>query len=100
MIDKLKWCALTQTYVVPTMNTNTYSVRQSQGNQNQTSGKGGGVRGRGGKISGNTGKGGRRGQGNSNSNNQSNQAKDPSHIECYLCHKKGHYKNKCPERSI
>ena len=96
-MNKLRQCELRQTYVVPTMNTDPGSVRQTQGNQNQNSGRGGGGRGRVGGRTGNAGKGDRD-QGNNNSNNQSNQGKDLSHIECYLCHKKGYYKNKCPEK--
>ena len=79
VMNKLRQCELRQTYVVPTMNTNTGSVRQSQGNQNQTSGKGNAGRGRGGGRTGNTGRGGK-GQGNSNSSNHTKQAKYTSHI--------------------
>ena len=38
------------------------------------------------------------GNNNNNPSNSGKKKKDLSNIECYNCHKKGHYQNNCPER--
>jgi Zinc knuckle len=43
------------------------------------------------------GKGGKKNGGDGARGKSNNKKKDLSEIECYNCHKKGHYKNKCPK---
>jgi hypothetical protein len=80
--------AIAQKRVTAAPAKSTEPVGKGSNHESQAQGSGKGK----GKSKGKRGKQGKRGE-----NASSNENKDLSNIECYNCHKKGHYANTCPE---